>query len=122
MKKSYESYYNFKAINDGSVSTEPLEVKKKIRRAASRKTGDTQEQINLCLNCTRKNCSGSCVAVKNIKKNKDNPKTESRLCGDCPECKYNGDYNLYYCVKYRQVVDKTDLCVEVGYDEVFGGK
>lgn len=41
-------------------------------------------------------------------------KTEPIKCGDCPHCKWWGDMNSHYCDKHKGLVDKTDICIEVG--------
>lgn len=105
--------YKSHIYSEGFVSTMPLETKKK-HRAPSHKTGDNQKQIDYCLQCTEEKCNGNCKIVNALGK-------DNKICANCPEMKYNGDYDLYYCDKYNQVVEKSDLCIEVGYDEVFGG-
>lgn len=49
-------------------------------------------------------------AIIVVKKIKEEPK----FCKDCPHFKYFGDLSIHYCDKYKAVVDKTDMCIEVG--------
>ena len=35
-------------------------------------------------------------------------------CKDCKHCKYFGDWEIYYCEKYKGIVEQSDVCIEVG--------
>lgn len=37
-----------------------------------------------------------------------------KCCNDCPNLKYFGDLSLHYCNKYKNIVEPTDICIEVG--------
>lgn len=45
-----------------------------------------------------------------VKKNKEEPKK----CKDCPKSKYYNNLGMYFCTKYKGIVDPDDVCIEVG--------
>lgn len=56
---------------------------------------DKDPTINLCLNCTEKECVGVCQKLQ---------------CITCSHYKYFGDYNLHYCDITDKVIRVKMVC------------
>ena len=50
------------------------------------------------------------ITILVIKKKKE----ELKKCCECEHFKWWGDLNTHYCNKHKELVDKTDYCIEVG--------
>ena len=47
------------------------------------------------------------IVAKKVKK-------EPKLCVKCPFAEHIKNSNLFYCNKYKGIIDDTDICIEEG--------